>query len=153
VLIGTGLVTIYFKLFMIHYLFLFLSLSSFSESSTFIFWVLCGICINVLVTVAPFIRLSSVVDLRGECDLVLVLAKFWCNVCYTVGFFSTTLLSCSSCVWILVCILLAIMVLVSQTHTSSNVLISITHSLSMEFLFRCTISILFSTFFHESSAF
>jgi hypothetical protein len=123
------------KLFTRYYLFgyclfrfLFLLLIFFYEFSSFIFWVLCGICVKV--SLVSFIRLCLVVDSHREYDLVLVLAKLWCRVhCTPIGFLSTPLLlllplylCCSSYLYRLIYILLVMMIsdcaLISHTVTS-----------------------------------
>jgi hypothetical protein len=76
------------------------------------------------------------------------ISKALMQVCYIMGFLSTSLLCCFSCLCRIVCILLWIMdfdcVLVSQTVSFSNTPIFVSHPMNMELLSYCSILILIS---------
>jgi len=77
-------------------------------------------------------------------------SKALCRVSYIMGFLDTPLLSWSSCPCMSIFILLRVFVdyiLISQSDISADVRISISHSVSIEFL-SLSILILFSTSFN-----
>jgi len=113
--------------------FLFLLLTSFHEAFSFVFCVLCIICIKVSMIFTSFIRFCSAIDLLSESNFFLIRKALMQGLLYYKFFIvDTSLLSCSFCLCmsVLLRMIVSDCILVSQSNSNVPVL----HPISMELL-------------------